>query len=323
MKFRSFREFTQKVFLSKPVLSEILNIVGKKKKDTGHSLIHYGKRYPGTRNLDNSYLQDSVDGLQDYDSWKARISSIILKSENYVSLKFGDGDYYFLTKQEIGSAAPGKRAISIPYHQLDMSPYLWGLENADSVACESIRENLSHLSSIYSRKVPDFPAEYLYISIANRWLTQKFGDRLGIIGASNKIELIEELLQHEIYRDFIGIHEPIELIRIPQKFACDDLQKTVEVITNQIDPDKSKTYLMGVGHVKFGLVSSLKQFHNSQFLDIGSGVDALAGVIDIRRPYFAEWTNFRFSDISRYSQVDLLQASDFGKCLFVPSTKKY
>ena len=292
----------------------------KRERYTPLSQNHFGPTYPGCRNLDNSFISNQTNSSQAYENWKILIENEIEKGQNFVSLKFGDGDHYFLTQKEIGSAKPGERALSVPYSEIDMTPFQAGLDSADFVACESVLTNLSNLEILRRGKAADFPAEFLYASVANRWLIKTFQGRLGIIGASEKINLIERLLAHNSYRDYLGIQDEIKLVRIPQKFACDNLKNTIELLTNQLDLAGDRTYLMGVGHVKFGLVETFKNYKSSQFLDIGSGIDAMAGVIDVRRPYFADWTNFRFTNQSIYSQIDLLQATNFGKYILIPGS---
>ena len=44
------------------------------------------------------------------------------KSATYY--KYGDGDYYFLKKQGVGSATPGKRAVSYTHLTLPTTPYV-------------------------------------------------------------------------------------------------------------------------------------------------------------------------------------------------------
>jgi len=51
-------------------------------------------------------------------------------------------------------------------------------------------------------------------------------------------------------------------------------------------------FLVSVGHVKSGLLSELKLFRNAVFLDVGVGIDALAGIVNLSRPYFGDWQNF-------------------------------
>ena len=45
----------------------------------------------------------------------------------------------------------------------------------------------------------------------------------------------------------------------------------------------------------------------SNILDIGSGIDAIAGIIDKDRPYFNNWENFKLNQESFYKNIDYLQ----------------
>lgn len=319
MKYKFFKKFLVKQLLKRKISSTLLHRYAERRENYATLCQnHFGPTYPGSRNLDESFISNQTNSSQAYEDWKILIENEIERGQNFVSLKFGDGDYYFLTQKEIGSAKPGKRALSVPYSEIDMRPFQAGLDLADFVACESVHPNLSNLEILRKGKAADFPAEFMYASVANRWLTKTFQGRLGIIGASEKINLIERLLRYNSYRDYLGIQDDIKLIRIPQKFACDNLKKTIKLLTDQLDLVGDRTYLMGVGHVKFGLVEALKNYRGSQFLDVGSGIDALAGVIDVRRPYFADWTNFRFTNPNIYSEIDLLQATNFGKSILIP-----
>jgi hypothetical protein len=42
------------------------------------------------------------------------------------------------------------------------------------------------------------------------------------------------------------------------------------------------------------------------YIDVGSGIDALAGMIDTRRPYFGNWQNFRLANDEIYENIDYL-----------------
>ena len=109
----------------------------------------------------------------------------------------------------------------------------------------------------------------------------------------------------------------MNLIRIPQKFACDDLDETIRAISQQISTSDSSVFLFGVGHVKSGIIGHLKEMKNAVFIDIGSGIDALAGVIDVRRPYFGKWINFEVPNVEAYSNIDWLQVQNRGNQFFL------
>ena len=36
---------------------------------------------------------------------------------------------------------------------------------------------------------------------------------------------------------------------------------------------------------------------------VGCGIDAIAGLVDIRRPYFGNWNNFQIKNLSLYEKV--------------------
>ena len=71
-------------------------------------------------------------------------------------------------------------------------------------------------------------------------------------------------------------------------------------------------FLMGIGHVKSGIVSQLNKYKNAIYLDVGSSIDALAGIIDIHRPYFGDWTNYKLKNYD-YSKIDFLKYKGQGK----------
>ena len=48
------------------------------------------------------------------------------------------------------------------------------------------------------------------------------------------------------------------------------------------------------------------------FMDVGAGIDMIAGSINIRRPYAGNWTNYRIKGYD-YSNIDYLKYSGEGK----------
>jgi hypothetical protein len=64
-------------------------------------------------------------------------------------------------------------------------------------------------------------------------------------------------------------------------------------------------YLYGVGHVKSGLIHHLPKIKNAIYLDVGAGIDGLAGLIDTDRPYANNWINYRLKNYN-YNSLDLL-----------------
>ena len=220
--------------------------------------------------------------------------------------KFGDGDYYFLKKQPVGSATPGKRALSKNYNDIKHEEFVSGVEKNDFITCELYPRNRAKFIELYPNKKIDFPAEYGYGLVANRWLTRQFAGKIGLIGAHDKINLIQSMMSVTEYQEYLGLEKFTDYIRIPQKYACDDIDATEKMIAEQLEKSNSKIFLLGIGHVKSALLHRLKNYSDSVFLDVGTGIDALAGIIDHGRPYMGDWINHRISGFN-YGLLDILQ----------------
>mgnify|MGYP001159917107 CR=1 FL=1 len=219
--------------------------------------------------------------------------------------KFGDGDYYFLKKQRKGSAKPGNRALSKGYWRINHKEFVNGSKENDYFMCEIMTQNRKYFYELFSKDF-DFPGEFVYGLISNKWLLKNFKNDIGIIGAKEKIEIINELMKKGEYQEYLGIDKFNDYIFIPQKFACDNLRKTREQVKKQLKNSTSKIFLLGVGHVKSGLNHLLPEYHKAVYLDIGSGIDALAGIIDKERPYFNGWQNYKLKNEKIYKNVDYL-----------------
>jgi len=226
------------------------------------------------------------------------------KSSTYY--KYGDGDYYFLKKQSVGSATPGKRALSKNYDSIDHDKFVEGAQLCDYYTCEIYPENRQRFSEVIDKEI-DFPAEFGYGLVANKWLFETFAGKIGLIGADRKIDIIENIMEAPQYQEYLGLEKFEDYIRIPQQFACDDLEETERMVGEQLEKSTSKIFLVGIGHVKSGLLHRLKKYTDAVFLDVGSSLDAIAGIVDVDRPYFGDWTNYQIDEKNLYEGVDFLQ----------------
>ena len=226
------------------------------------------------------------------------------KSATYY--KYGDGDYYFLKKQSVGSATPGKRALSKSYDSIDHDKFVEGAQLCDYYTCEIYPENRQRFSEVIEKEI-DFPAEFGYGLVANKWLFETFAGKIGLIGADRKIDIIENIMEAPQYQEYLGLEKFEDYIRIPQQFACDDLEATERMVGEQLEKSTSKIFLVGIGHVKSGLLHRLKKYTDAVFLDVGSSLDAISGIVDVDRPYFGDWTNYQIDGTNLYSGVDFLQ----------------
>lgn len=224
--------------------------------------------------------------------------------KNKTYFHFGDGDFYFLTKQPIGSAAPMKRALSVPYEKLDLTPFKEGVLKNDCILMEHNEpETIKHFHELYARHI-DYDLTELYQLMAERWITKNF-DSISLIGAEPKLDLINRLMKYEQYQEYLGINKFQDYIVIPQKYACDNLSHVSEMVKRQLQSAIGKMFLFGVGHVKTGLAYRFKQYHHGLYIDVGAGIDMLAGIYDYQRPFGNIWVNYRLKNYN-YSDVDLM-----------------
>ncbi len=270
----------------------------------------------GTLNLDSNPCFSNPDTYplfqEELEEFKSFIVDLVDREQSKTFYKFGDGDYFFLKKQGIGSATPGRRALSRGYDQINHKAFVEGSKLCDYYTCEIYPENRAHYREVIPNEI-DYPAEYVYGLVSNKWLLQTFAGKIGLLGADKKINIIENLMEAPQYQEYLGIEKFNDYFKLPQQFACDDLEETERIVGEQLRNSTSKIFLMGMGHVKSGLVHRLKKYTDAVFLDVGSCIDALAGIIDIERPYFGNWVNYQIDEPELYGGIDYLQYNGKGE----------
>ena len=270
----------------------------------------------GTVNNDQNPCFHNPDTYPEFqeklEDFKKLLVKLVDKNESKTFYKFGDGDYYFLKKMPVGSATPGRRALSRSYESIGHEQFVEGAQLCDYYTCEIYPENIAHYKEVIQRDI-DFPAEYGYGLVTNKWLLQTFAGEIGLIGADTKMKLIENLMEAPQYQEYLGLDKFEDYISLPQKFACDDIDATEKMVGEQLEKSTSKIFLMGMGHVKSGLIHRLKKYTDAVFFDVGASIDALAGIIDIDRPYAGDWINYQIDEDNLYEGVDCLAYEGKGK----------
>lgn len=263
-------------------------------KDTlnldGHSCFHSENTYP-------KFQEELIE-------FKNKIKELVDNKESVTFYKFGDGDYRFLKQIPVGSAKPGNRAISKSYEELDMNTHIKNAQLCDYYTCEIYPENRKYFKEVIQRDI-DYPAEFGYGLVANKWLLETFKGRIGLIGAEPKLKLIEELLKRDEYKDYLGLDYFNDYIYIPQKFAADDIDSLENIIKPQLENSNSDIFLVGMGHSKNGILHKFTDYKRSVYLDVGGGIDMIAGCINTRRPYAGSWVNYRIDGYD-YSKIDYM-----------------
>ena len=246
------------------------------------------------------------------EEFKHLLIELVYLNEPKTFYKFGDGDYFFLRKEPVGSATPGRRALSKGFDQINHEAFTTGAQLSDYYTCEIYPTNRNRFSQVINRDI-DYPAEFGYGLVTNKWLLETFSGRIGLIGENTKMNIIQNLMEAPQYQDYLGLEKFEDYISLPQKYACDDIDATEKMVAEQLKNSSSKIFLMGMGHVKSGLIHRLKKHANAIFLDVGASIDALAGIIDVNRPYAGDWTNYQIDDDELYEAVDFLADEGKGK----------
>ena len=272
----------------------------------------------GTINKDQNPCFNNPDTFPDFQNGLEDFKNLLIKlvdsNQPSTFYKYGDGDYFFLKKMPVGSATPGRRALSKGYDQINHDVFVEGAQKCNYYTCEIYPENREHFKEVIQRDI-DFPAEYGYGLVTNKWLLKTFAGKIGLIGAGLKLNIIKNLMEAPQYQEYLELEKFEDYISLPQKFACDDLEATEKMVASQLMKSTSKIFLMGMGHVKSGLIHRLSKYRDAVFLDVGASIDALAGIIDVDRPYAGDWTNYQIDDVQLYKGIDFLAYEGKGKHL--------
>jgi hypothetical protein len=266
---------------------------------------------PGTRNLNKNIAYSKKELEPKFQElleiFQSEVIQKVDEKKPFSYYKFGDGDFYFLNAIPKGSAKPGNRAISKVLTIQDLNLFRLNANLCDRYLCEIPTENRHLFSQVFPQKAVDFPAEIVYGLVANTWLTSNFSKQVGVIGADAKIELLQVLMSHPEYQEYLKLEKFSAYLKIPQKYACDNHAEVYADLKKRILESNCKLFLAGVGHLKSAILAPLAKETGSVIIDIGSGIDALSGVITNQRPYFAGWTNFQVPGEYDYSRIDYLQ----------------
>lgn len=254
----------------------------------------------GAINTDDHYVYSDKNSYPNFQLELQQFKDLLIElvrngNEPKTFYKFGDGDGCFLRKDPSGSAAPGTRALSLDYSKIKHEEFTKGAQLNDFYTCELYPQNRESFGKVINKNI-DFPAEFSYGLIANKWLTKTFSGEVGLIGAKEKLIVIEELMKYKEYQEYLGLEKFEDYIHIPQKFACDNIDETEAMVAKQLEKSTSKIFLLGIGHVKSALLHRLKKYKNAIYLDVGSGIDAIASMIVPWRPYAGGWVNHQLSD---------------------------
>lgn len=246
--------------------------------------------------------------LQEYvNEFHLLLSRSLSVKSGFSFIRLGDGEAYFLQGRAIGNI-PKRHLITKDIGELDLNRWKTNLLLNDVLMYDiswSLRKLWTPVTGI-TKHSDYFPLVAIYISLATRELFRSLdGESVGIIGPSSKLKLVRKLLTYPAYREYLSFNGFDQYIEVPQKGACDNVEKVLDSISSQIGGNVCRAYLVGTGIAKLFLLSQLKRRHPAVYVDIGGGLDALGSIISREKPYFADWVNFRLKAYD-YSGLDIL-----------------
>ena len=111
----------------------------------------------GTINNDQNYCfhdETTYPKFQEeLEEFKHLLIELVYLNEPKTFYKFGDGDYHFLKKESVGSASPGRRALSKSYDEIDHDAFTKGAQECDYYTCEIYPENRVKFAGVINRSV--------------------------------------------------------------------------------------------------------------------------------------------------------------------------
>ena len=165
------------------------------------------------------------------------------------------------------------------------------------------REWPNHTAYTKLNQVVDLPMDVIYGLCANKWFFRTFKNKIGLIGAAPKLESIKELMKYPEYQEYLGCDLFTDYISLPQRQALDDpeLEATVR---RGVAASTCGVFLVGGGVSKLKFWHLLKDTRDCIYIDIGHGIDMIAGHGDLWRPYCGNWTNYKIGKAETFGHVD-------------------
>ncbi|WP_419168983.1 hypothetical protein [Halobacteriovorax sp.] len=275
-------------------------------------------RIPYTRNInvaDNLYFKNPfmISGTYSYKLLK----TIILLNERLNSktpfslVRLGDSEMLFLNGKMVGNIV--KRSfLNNDISRYNLEHYREKTNENDFICIPDNYSLNRFLSDMKFSKDLSISTENIYQLIATKiFFNQLKSKKIGIIGAKEKVDIIKSLVKYKKYREYVNIDNIVEYIGVPQKGASTDHEKTQRMIEDQMTGD-ADIYLVGMSVAKLVIQPSLRDKYQKSFIDIGVGIDAMAGVIPNSKSYFGNWINFRIKDYD-YSNINFFQYQKYLK----------
>lgn len=156
---------------------------------------------------------------------------------------------------------------------------------------------------------PRYHLEAIYALVASRLIFRMFPEDILLVGGEEKIDAVKALMEYSEFREYLGVKRFCGYVGVPQVGAADNEEMVLESICRACAKKSPKIILLGIGSAKLYLAPRIRNCTDAVIIDVGAGIDAIAGVISQDRPYFADWINFRADSIN-YGSMDVMDRNN-------------
>jgi hypothetical protein len=241
----------------------------------------------------------------EYDALRAIIRERVSAGGRYSIIRLGDGEALFLHGMRAGNIQRRHLTEDVV---VDVSAWRQAYTENDLLTFDSRWGQRRLWTSLEGDRIKSgyTPLTAIYALVANRDIFRLVNcRRVGVIGPGPKLDIIERLLRYREYRDYLEFAGFDSYVRIPQRGAANDPEKVLQSIIEHERASPCDVYLVGMGIAKLRILSRIRDTLDAVVIDIGSGLDAIAGIIPKDRPYFGAWVNYKIAGYD-YGNVDVL-----------------
>jgi len=245
--------------------------------------------------------------MQDhYDDILGAIRESLADDDPVSILRLGDGEAFFLRGEFQGNVV-NRHVTDGSAEEKDLKTWREAYHNNDVKTFDTNWSLRRHWVPIEGDGIRTgyMPLSPVYALVATRDIFDLgAGYSLGLVGPGSKLDVVRELLSYPAYRGYLGIEEFDEYLQVPETGAANDADSLYDDLLDQSDGE-CDLYLVGMGIAKLRLLAPLRDGLDATIVDVGSGLDAIAGVVPKDRPYFGWWRNYRLRD-HEYDDVDVM-----------------
>lgn len=242
-----------------------------------------------------------------YDELLKILKDKIDRGEKFSVIRLDDGEAYFLRKELHGNIL--RRHLTGEKYEIDTKEWVSAYQSNDLQAYNINKELRKLWYPVIGKESLKnfFPLHAVYCLVATKDIFRiAKGNKVGLIGSNNKLDIIKKLMEYEEYREYLGIENFSEYIRIPETGGANNPDQLFDDIKRQ-STGESDIYMVGIGIVKLKVLSKIRDEFNSVIIDIGAGMDAVAGIVPKDSRMFGLWRNYKLYNYD-YSKIDALSS---------------